>query len=85
MSQLIVASTIFDLVIGSQAQHLNAAWSWITSTPEQNRARETSAYYRNCDAARLAGAAPIYRGLPGYRPEIDGESDGVACQPFRGQ
>ena len=40
------------------------------------------AYYRNCDAARAAGAAPIYRGEPGYRPELDRDSDGIACEPY---
>lgn len=42
-------------------------------------------YYRNCDAARAAGAAPLYRGQPGYRPQMDGDSDGVACEPYRGR
>lgn len=40
-------------------------------------------YYRNCSAAWAAGAAPLYRGQPGYRPEMDGDGDGVACEPFR--
>lgn len=42
-------------------------------------------YFRNCAHARAAGAAPLYRGRPGYRPEMDGDSDGVACEPFRGR
>ena len=41
-------------------------------------------YYPNCDAARAAGIAPIYQGEPGYRKELDGDSDGVACEPYRG-
>ncbi len=41
------------------------------------------AYYPGCNAARAAGVAPIYRGEPGYRPELDGDSDGVACEPHR--
>lgn len=40
-------------------------------------------YYRNCAAARAAGAAPLYRGQPGYRPQMDGDSDGIACEPYR--
>jgi endonuclease YncB( thermonuclease family) len=40
-------------------------------------------YFRNCAEARAAGAAPLYRGRPGYRPEMDGDSDGIACEPFR--
>ncbi len=42
-------------------------------------------YYRNCSEARAAGAAPLRRGEPGYRPEMDGDNDGVACEPYRGR
>lgn len=62
---------------------LLSIWTQATSTPEQIAAVEQSAYYRNCDAARAAGVAPIYRGSPGYRPEMDGDSDGIACEPYR--
>lgn len=40
-------------------------------------------YYRNCAAAQAAGAAPLYRGQPGYRPQMDGDGDGIACEPYR--
>ncbi|WP_137680564.1 excalibur calcium-binding domain-containing protein [Aurantiacibacter suaedae] len=40
-------------------------------------------YYRNCAAARAAGAAPLYRGQPGYRPQMYGDGDGIACEPYR--
>ena len=36
-------------------------------------------YYDNCTAARSAGAAPLYRGEPGYRPGLDRDKDGIAC------
>jgi beta-lactam-binding protein with PASTA domain len=39
-----------------------------------------STYYKNCDAARAAGAAPISRGAPGYRPALDRDNDGIACE-----
>lgn len=42
-------------------------------------------YYRNCAEARAAGAAPLYRGQPGYRTGMDGDGDGVACEPYRGR
>ncbi|WP_267244084.1 excalibur calcium-binding domain-containing protein [Streptomyces sp. PR69] len=41
-----------------------------------------SPYYENCDAARAAGAAPLYRGEPGYGPHLDADDDGVACEPY---
>ena len=39
-----------------------------------------SVYYQNCTAARAAGAAPIYRGEPGYRSALDRDNDGIACE-----
>lgn len=49
------------------------------------RARAASLYFRNCAEARAAGAAPLYAGQPGYRPQMDGDGDGVACEPYRGR
>ncbi len=37
-------------------------------------------YYKNCGQARAAGAAPIKRGEPGYRSELDRDNDGIACE-----
>jgi len=37
-------------------------------------------YYKNCDAVQAAGKAPLYRGQPGYRPELDRDNDGIACE-----
>lgn len=39
--------------------------------------------YRNCAEARRAGAAPLRRGTPGYGPHMDGDGDGIACEPVR--
>lgn len=38
------------------------------------------AYYPNCKAAKAAGAAPLYRGDPGYSSDLDRDGDGVACE-----
>ena len=45
---------------------------------------ENSVYYSGCREARAAGAAPIYRGEPGYRAGMDGDDDGIACEPYLG-
>ncbi|QDH32959.1 excalibur calcium-binding domain-containing protein [Porphyrobacter sp. YT40] len=37
-------------------------------------------HYPNCAAARAAGAAPIYRGQPGYGSHLDRDGDGKACE-----
>jgi hypothetical protein len=39
-----------------------------------------AAYYKNCDAARAAGAAPVRRGQPGYGSHLDRDGDGVGCE-----
>lgn len=46
---------------------------------------QSSAYYRNCNAARSAGVAPLYVRDPGYRSELDRDGDGIACEPYRGR
>lgn len=45
---------------------------------------QPGAYYSGCREARAAGVAPLYAGEPGYREEMDGDSDGIACEPHRG-
>ncbi len=54
-----------------------------TPAPPRRPRTEGANYFRNCDAARAAGKAPIYRGQPGYRPALDRDNDGVACEPYR--
>ncbi|WP_433566477.1 excalibur calcium-binding domain-containing protein [Nocardia sp. CA-151230] len=39
-----------------------------------------SVYYRSCTEAKRAGAAPLHRGEPGYRRELDRDGDGIACE-----
>ncbi len=36
--------------------------------------------YADCAAVVAAGAAPLAAGAPGYRAELDSDSDGVACE-----
>jgi uncharacterized protein YraI len=37
-------------------------------------------FYKNCDAARAAGAAPVSATEPGYGPHLDRDRDGVGCE-----
>ncbi len=59
--------------------HINGTGAALIS-PQYNLAE---VYYPNCAAARAAGAAPIYRGQPGYRAGLDADNDGIACEPYR--
>lgn len=42
--------------------------------------QQSNTYYPNCTAANAAGAAPLYRGQPGYSTKLDRDGDGVACE-----
>ncbi|MGW6952703.1 excalibur calcium-binding domain-containing protein [Streptomyces xanthophaeus] len=55
-------------------------------TPSQKEADGTSGsgggantHYKNRDAAKAAGAAPLRKGQPGYRSALDKDGDGIAC------
>jgi hypothetical protein len=54
---------------------------WLTSG---HAAKNHSAdvFYSNCAAARAAGVAPMRYGEPGYREGLDGDDDGIACEPY---
>jgi len=45
------------------------------------KAKPIYTYYPHCAAARALGAAPIHVNEPGYRPELDADRDGIACEP----
>ena len=85
VGQVVGLSVLAGAVTWQMAPSVESALSQVGKTPEEIAAIELSVYYRNCDAARAAGAAPIYRGQPGYREGLDGDSDGIACEPYRGR
>jgi Excalibur calcium-binding domain len=66
----------------SEQRKLQGA-SQVAEEPDADR--EQSVYYAGCRDARAAGAAPLYRGDPGYRSGMDGDNDGIACEPYRGR
>lgn len=82
--EILIAAAIFGTVAGL----LLAASDRIFLTPEQIAQRdevERSVYYPGCDEVRMLGKAPLYRGQPGYRPGMDGDNDGIACEPYYGR
>ncbi|WP_247713467.1 DUF1294 domain-containing protein [Qipengyuania sphaerica] len=44
---------------------------------------ERSVTYEGCNEVRAQGKAPLYRGQPGYGEHMDGDGDGIACEPYR--
>ncbi|GAA4542996.1 excalibur calcium-binding domain-containing protein [Amycolatopsis samaneae] len=51
-----------------------------TEQPAPAPKPDPGVYYKNCAAAKAAGAAPLHLGEPGYRPALDADHDGVACE-----
>jgi hypothetical protein len=41
---------------------------------------EGDVYYSSCAAAHAEGRINIRRGEPGYRPALDRDDDGIACE-----
>ena len=81
--ELVVGILFVGFIAWQAAPQLASTWTLASSSPQQIQSRQASAYYPNCSAARAAGVAPIYAGQPGYREEMDGDLDGVACEPYR--
>lgn len=40
---------------------------------------------RGFDAARAVGLPPAIRGQPGYWSHLDGDGDGISCEPWPGR
>lgn len=54
----------------------------VTDPPAPDPDAPLPVYYENCAAAIEAGVAPIVlaNGEPGYRPALDSDNDGIACE-----
>lgn len=38
--------------------------------------------FPGCNAVRAHGLAPLFRGEPGFSDYMDGDRDGIACEPY---
>ncbi|MEO8175458.1 MAG: excalibur calcium-binding domain-containing protein [Sphingomicrobium sp.] len=65
------------------AQAAMAPASGPATAPVASATPDRSVYYSGCNAVRAAGKAPLHAGQPGYRSEMDGDGDGIACEPHR--
>jgi hypothetical protein len=45
---------------------------------------DDSVHYAGCNEVRAAGKAPLLADQPGYREDMDGDADGIACEPIGG-
>ena len=76
---------IGSVVVSGDASSLGSSLNPFAVSAGIVRARAPQAgdYWPGCNAARAAGTAPIYLGEPGYREDMDGDGDGIACEPHR--
>jgi hypothetical protein len=86
-AKALAAAIAVGLVVGivltpDGRQHLAAAPAALGMP--RARAPEPGDHWAGCNDARAAGTAPIYAGEPGYRDGMDGDGDGIACEPYRG-
>lgn len=54
-----------------------------TTAPTATIPNRPSVYYRNCAAAHAAGRWDIPEGDPAYRPGLDKDHNGIACESRR--
>lgn len=76
----IVAVGTYVYVAPSPAPAAAPAATSSATSASSSTSGSADVYYANCTQARNAGAAPIYRGEPGYRSALDRDNDGIACE-----
>ena len=54
----------------------------LTMSASERATSQRSVTYSGCREVRRLGTAPLYAGQPGYREEMDGDGDGIACEDY---
>ena len=87
------SAAFFGLALGAASAGAIPGWAAIEGAIKplavwagvmRARAPQAGDSWPGCNEARAVGTAPIYAGEPGYREEMDGDGDGIACEPYRG-
>jgi len=78
LRKTIVATAAALAAIGATALLIGCSGNANPSdrTPSSSAA---ATYYASCGDADKAGVTPMHKGQPGYRPGLDRDGDGVAC------
>lgn len=87
---LLLGGAVGTGTVATSAEGRSAIWTRVKPLAVSMgwaRAREPQEgdWWPGCDPVREAGSAPLYRGEPGYREGMDGDGDGVACEPHYGR
>ena len=78
-----------EILIGAAVFGAAGGYGWAVLPPvtfksaDERAAIPASVSYSGCSEVRAAGKAPLYAGQPGYRSSMDGDGDGIACEPHR--
>ena len=79
------------MVAGALVLPIFAAGAWylapdiVPRSPQEQARLErvmASVHYAGCAEVRAAGKAPLRYGEPGYGLHMDGDGDGIACEPY---
>lgn len=65
---------------GSTASSSSSSSNSNNTGSSDTTTQTASVYYKNCTEARNAGAAPVYKGDPGYAKHLDRDGDGIGCE-----
>jgi hypothetical protein len=76
--ELLLAAVMFGGIGGYAWSSLPPA---IAQSPAERARIEQSVHYAGCNEVRSLGKAPLLAGQPGYREDMDGDGDGIACEP----
>lgn len=83
ISTLLVATSLLCVTVAvdqSDAKGKSKSSKKSSYATSVSASKSKNVYYKNCTAAKKAGAAPIYKGQPGYRLALDRDKDGIACE-----
>ena len=80
--QVLSLSIFVAIATWALTPNIWSGWAFATKSRDEIARVEQSVYYPGCSEAHAAGATPIYRGSPGYRPGMDGDNDGIACEAY---
>ncbi|SEL41624.1 Excalibur calcium-binding domain-containing protein [Sphingomonas palmae] len=93
IAAVLIGASVFGTIVGvgstmttmPERKEVASAVSDVAVAAGMKRAREPQPgdHWGGCNDARAAGTAPIYRDEPGYRENMDGDGDGIACEPIR--
>ena len=82
VKETIIGAALVGALVGFASPHKLRGTPPVMQSAEERARIEQSVHYSGCNEVRDLGKDPIYAGQPGYREDMDGDSDGIACEPI---